>query len=57
MEQYWVTWITEGSNKYEIFCVGLDAPPPPHWVFILPTPFHAERASKPNYSSPYSDLV
>ena len=28
MEQYWVTWITEGSNKYEIFCVGLDAPPP-----------------------------
>ena len=47
MKQYWVTWITEGSNKYEIFCVGLDAPAPPHWV--LPTPFNAERASKPNY--------
>ena len=55
MEQYWVTWITEGSNKYEIFCVGLDAPAPPHWV--LPTPFNAERASKPNCSSPYRDLV
>ena len=44
MEQYWVTRLTGGSNKYEIFCVGLDAPPPLHWVFILQTPLISCRA-------------
>ena len=50
MEQYWVTRLTGGSNKYEIFCVGLDAPPPA-------LGFHFTNPLNFMQSGPYSDLV